>query len=814
MSDKPLPTGALQLFYSYAHEDEGLRSELEKRLVMLKRENVICGWHDRHIVPGDEWDHAINHYLKSADIILLLVSADFLASDYCFDVELKEAMKMHEAGAARVVPVILRPCDWKGAPFGKLQALPTDGTPVTKWPDRDEAFANVVEGIRSVTEALRGARRDARLTRKPPGGAPHIPRSPVFGFVARRDEGGRDIVELLKEELAPESNRLVALWGPGGSGKSTLAAEFVRAGGDVFEGRVAWVSAHGRSDFGLATLLDETAARLGREDLRRLAPEAKAAQVGALVSEAPTLVVLDNLETVSAEEQSLCLDFLAQRAACPALITTRAFVNRDEVYNVALAAMSMDEARDLLRRLVGHTRPQTRAHFDRLDRDELIRRCEGNPLVLQWVVKQIDVAKQRPQDVLDDLAQGEGDAAERVFTRSFNLPQLGDDGRAALLALAIFRPEAAREALAEVAGFGTDLRRLNKAVENLSALWLVETTEGNERLFLRGLTRGLAGARLSHDEGAGDYLSRYVGYFLPYAEAHKEPTQAGLEALEVEKANLLAATNIAFTFEAWGIVMQLYNALYRFLVLRGHWDEALKSGRQAMDAARAEGNEWNAHLFSGNMAMIRRNRGEYEAAASAYRESLEFFRKNGSEKNVLACLHQLGVIAHDKGEPEEARRFYEESMELGKKIGSQGSVADGLHQLGRLAYDKGRWEEARGLYGESLTLYESLGDEGATAGTLTNLALVVQEQGDWEESRRLTQQALEIHKRLGDQYSVALTLNNLGLIEEKESRNAEAAGHFRESLRILETLGSPIAAKARNNLERVTGEPVQPDEKG
>lgn len=139
------------------------------------------------------------------------------------------------------------------------------------------------------------------------------------------------------------------------------------------------------------------------------------------------------------------------------LITTRSRVNRDDIYNIPLAAMTMEEARDFLLRLVERTRkPMT---FDRLDRDDLIHRCEANPLVLQWVVRQIDLAK-RPQDVLDDLTRGEGDAAERVFTRSFNLPQLGGDGRAALLALSLFTSDASRKVLAEVSGFDDDIRRL------------------------------------------------------------------------------------------------------------------------------------------------------------------------------------------------------------------------------------------------------------------------------------------------------------------------------------------------------------------
>ena len=145
---------AIKVFYSYAHRDEPLRTELDKHLSSLRREGVIAGWHDRRIMAGTEWAGAIDAHLQRAQIILLLVSADFLASDYCYDVELQRAMARHEAGEARVIPIILRAVDWQYAPFDTLQALPQDGRPITSWPNQDEAFLDVARGIRAVAEEI------------------------------------------------------------------------------------------------------------------------------------------------------------------------------------------------------------------------------------------------------------------------------------------------------------------------------------------------------------------------------------------------------------------------------------------------------------------------------------------------------------------------------------------------------------------------------------------------------------------------------------------------------------------------------------
>src|SRR5205809_6123317 len=147
---------SIEIFFCYAREDEVLRQGLEKQLRALRRQGIINLWHDRNISPGAEWEHEIDRHLKTANIILLLISPDFMDSDYCYGIEMKRAMERHERGEAYVVPIILRPVYWKKAPFGKLQALPTDAKPVTDpdWHNLDRAFFNVAEGIRETVEEL------------------------------------------------------------------------------------------------------------------------------------------------------------------------------------------------------------------------------------------------------------------------------------------------------------------------------------------------------------------------------------------------------------------------------------------------------------------------------------------------------------------------------------------------------------------------------------------------------------------------------------------------------------------------------------
>ena len=144
----------IKIFYCYAHEDKALRDELEMHLSSLKHNKQITTWYDGQIEPGKERQHEIEIQLNTAHIILLLVSPHFMASDYCYGVEMQQATKRHNAGKACVIPIILRRVIWEDAPFSKLQILPTNGIPVTRWQDRDEALWDVAKGIRKVVEEM------------------------------------------------------------------------------------------------------------------------------------------------------------------------------------------------------------------------------------------------------------------------------------------------------------------------------------------------------------------------------------------------------------------------------------------------------------------------------------------------------------------------------------------------------------------------------------------------------------------------------------------------------------------------------------
>lgn len=266
MSPTARSTNPLEPFYSYAHEDEALRDELEKHLSNLKRQGYISTWHDRNISAGREWASVINEHLHTAHLILLLISPDFMASDYCYSIEMERALERHLAGEARVIPIILRPVDWEDAPFSGLQVLPEDGRPVSssKWHSLDEALLNVVKGIRKALKDLSSSRTPALSS-----SASSISKTPqktstslTWNVPYRRNPfftGREQVLTQLHEKLIRAKNAALTQSRLGGIGKTQLAVEYAYRYRDEYS-YVLWVSAASRDvmivDFvGLAHLL-------------------------------------------------------------------------------------------------------------------------------------------------------------------------------------------------------------------------------------------------------------------------------------------------------------------------------------------------------------------------------------------------------------------------------------------------------------------------------------------------------------------------------------------------------------------------------
>jgi CheY-like chemotaxis protein len=239
-------TPPVSLFYSYAHEDEALRDELRGHLKILERRGLLSSWYDREIKAGEDWHARIDEQLQMADLVLLLVSKDFIESDYIFGNELTVAMQRHQAGFATVVPVIVRaididPDDREALPFLSLQGLPTDMRPVTSWPNRDEAWTNVAKGLRGTIKAILDKKAVAAASRSPRRG--RVP-PPAPARPQPADPAGDPLLGEIVDGFTARISEANLQRGGGPVDAGTLRSQAIRLIDEPEWKRVLWVDDH------------------------------------------------------------------------------------------------------------------------------------------------------------------------------------------------------------------------------------------------------------------------------------------------------------------------------------------------------------------------------------------------------------------------------------------------------------------------------------------------------------------------------------------------------------------------------------------
>lgn len=508
---------SVEVFCIYAHQDEPYLQELHTHIIMLKRQGFISTYDNRQIDAGADRMETINAHLESASVILLLVSPNFLASDYCYEIEMKRALQRHEANAARVIPIIVRPCDWDYSPFAGLQCLPHNGKPITLWDNNDQAWNSVTIGVRQLIENLRlGDRTEQPLLSDSLASArserhdfyehvrlardTYIERTEMLAQIRAELLASMPIVALTS---ALQQIKLNALHGMGGIGKTIMARALcddpiIQA---TFPDGVLWVTLGPEPE--MIAIMRELVNALGGT-VRESAPTVNNLKniLIKLLAERACLLILDDVWRQSHAEA-----FLVGGPRCRLLLTLR-----DAEIAEALGArrypipvMRPDEAVLLLEKWGG-------AHLAEVEPElkyQIVERLGYLPLAVKLAGAQLK--RKQPDKWLESFHfrilkssryEDIHDSLERTFELSLGM--LDEEVYDLYIALALFRedepiPKAGIEKLwMKLAYYG--IEEINDLLDDLGARALLETdvhlASQSRTITIHGLLRDLISIRL------------------------------------------------------------------------------------------------------------------------------------------------------------------------------------------------------------------------------------------------------------------------------------------------------------------------------
>jgi tetratricopeptide (TPR) repeat protein len=816
-------TELIEVFYSYSHKDEKLRDKLEDHLSALRNQGVIANWHDRKITAGTEWEGQINEHINSAHIILLLISSSFLASKYCYDVEMNRAMERHNKGEAQVITIILRPVDWKGSPFAKLQFLPKDARPIIKWPTRDEGFENVALGIRKVVEELCSPRNVTK--------APTLLKSPPIWNLTHRQNpnftGREDLLRSLHEALTSGKSAALTqvIHGLGGVGKTQTAIEYAYRHQNEYN-LIWWI----RSEEP-ATLAADYAAlaeplQLQERDAQDQTSITKAVH-RALAQRSGWLLIFDNAESPEQIEPYLS-------GTGHVLVTSRNPAFGGVAHPLQVEEMRPNEAVELL--LKRAARDQNATTADREAAAELAQELGCLPLALNQAAAYVDATaadfasylrlfrtqqKERLKDgrnlgrdertidgtwelaikMLEKLSPA---AAQLMNVCAFLAPD--DIPRDILQAGKQYLPEPLSQAVA-------DESHWNDAMQALRRYSLAERSA--EVISVHRLVQAVVRARLNQaaeKEWAVAAVS-VVNDAFPFKEEDLQTWTPSARLLPHALASSAYGEQLQVAVEQRG---RLLNNVGLYLRERAEFKaakEALERSLAAGETAYGPNHSVVATRLS-NLGLVLDGMGDYYGARAHHERALKIHEAtlDPNDPRIAVIASNLGTVLRSLGDFSGARAHLERALRISEAAfgPDHPQVGTSLNNLGLVLEDSGDLERAQGYFERALKIAEATygPDHPHVSIRLNNLGLLLLRLNDFSGGRALLERAVKIDEAsYGTSHpQVARRLHSLGLALKRLGDLEGARAHYERALQIDETAfgpSHPDVAVDLNNLGRV-----------
>ena len=822
---------AVEVFCSYAHEDERWRKKLETHLSLLKWQRLISFWHDRLISAGTDWAQTIDSHLETASVILLLVSADFFASDYCYGIEMTRALERQKAGSARVIPILVRPVDWTKAPFAHLQALPGNAKPIVSWRNKETAFADVASGIRRAIEDLSLLPTSVARAALPAIWNIPYPHNPFF---TGRDE----LLSQLHIQLRTGSELSQAphaLSGPGGIGKTQVATEYAYRYHQDYTA-VLWARAESTESLissyvALAALLN-----LPEREAREQEITVQAVK-GWLQLHRGWLLILDN-----ADNLALLPDFLPPVSAGHVILTTQAAATGRLARRLEIETLPPEKGALFLLRRAALLAPDADishvAHQQELAL-RLSQELGGLPLALDQAGAYLEETGTNLADYWQIYQQHRAELLQRrggqlaidhpwsvATTWSLSFQRVEEQSPAAtelLRVLAFLSPDAIPEEIltrgasspgSALAPVAADAFRLNQAIEALRAYSLIQRNPTAKTLSIHRLVQAVLRDSLSSSEQKiwAKRVFDVIKSQFPLSEGYDDVGQS--DRLISHAQTCMADAQI------WTSTMldDLDLASLQFKMARYFHDQAryteakslYQQARQIFEQLLEPGH------FVGQLPKELNQITSLGNLVSSLQQILE--EKPGSESpeeitslsGLCSLLQQIAVavllsnqanLYLEQGEYGQAEPLYQQVLRFFKEIvePERLRVITSFNNLTHLI--KQRLEPE---YLDLVTPFSKLvaffnnppaytAQPYLLAASLSNQANLCRKQDNYEQAELLYQQALEIFKQvLGvDHPDVARAMNNLAGLYRDQGSYEQAELLYQEALSIRETKLGP-----------------------
>lgn len=764
----------IEIFCSYAHEDEEWRKKLETHLSLLKRQGLISLWHDRLIVAGTNWAKEIDTHLETASVILLLVSADFLTSNYCVGIEMKRALERQEAGEARVIPILVRPVDWDRAPFAHLQALPTDAKPLVTWEHLETALADITAGIRRVIEEVPLLSVSAPRATLPP--IWNIPYSRNPFFLGRDNELLR-IRQNLQTGQATALSQPQAISGLGGIGKTQLALEYAYRHHQDYQ-IVLWARAESADALTSSYVAIAALLRLPEQEAREQEVVVQGVKTW-LQTHRGWLLILDN-----ADELTLLPNFLPPTLGGHLLLTTRAAMTGRLAHRLEIETLPPEHGALFLYRRAGLIAPDAPLEQAPLEERslalEISRELGGLPLALDQAGAYLEetgtslgsywhIYQQHRTALLRErrgLVDDHPTPVATTWLLSFQRVEEKNPAAADLLHLCAFlSPDAIAEEIlitgASVLGpllapVVADAFQLNQAIEALRAYSLVRRDPKGKTLTVHRLVQAVVQGILSDTEKRSwaERAVFAVNAAFPQVEPH---TWSHCERVLPQA---LLATQLIKQYQMIG--EEAGGLLH-------------KTASYLLDRAR------------------------YTEAKGLFQRALDIYEQHFWPEHPLIAdpLYGLASLAFELGQEREAEALYQQALQIKEqRFGPEHpQVTDALYGLARVYRDQGKYAEAEALYQRFLQICEQhLGSEHPQmANVLYGLGLLSFQRGEIAEAEQIFLRAVRsCEQRYGPEYPlIAHPLNGLGRVYREQGKDAEAEALQLRCLHIWEQCYGP-----------------------